>query len=61
MSTIGKFIDSSPDPKILKITGRPCYEILKPMHRKINANTSSISTNLGVGINGYQGTTTQTG
>ena len=61
MSTIDKIIDSFPHPTIPKITGRPCYETLKPMHRKINANTASIFTNLGGGQHGYLGTTTKPG
>ena len=61
MSTIDKIIDSFPHPTIPKITGRPCYETLKAMHRKLNANTASIATNLGGGQHGYLGTTTQPG
>ena len=61
MLTIDKIIDTFPHPTIQKITGRPCYEKLKPMHRHINANTASIQTTLGGGQHGYLGTTTEPG
>ena len=61
MPTIDKIIDTFSHPTIQKITGQLCYEKLTPMHRIINANTASISTNLGGGRHGYLGTTTETG
>ena len=61
MSTIDKIIDNFPHPTIQKITGRPCYDTLKPMHMHINSNTASIQTTLGGGQHGYLGTTTEPG
>ena len=46
MSTIDKIIDTFPHTKVQKITGRLCYETLKPMRWTIDENTASVAKNI---------------
>ena len=48
-TSVGKFVNSFPDPIIYPIVGAPTYESLAKFFNKINRNVASVQTNL-VGV-----------
>jgi hypothetical protein len=46
-SDIDKVVDGFPHPTIYPITGMPNYEALSELNLKLNANASSVHSNLG--------------
>lgn len=57
MANVYELIDVFPHPVLPKITGKPTYEQVKELHRKLNANAVSVETTLGGRKHGYLGIT----
>ena len=54
-SDIEAITQGFPFPTITKIQGRPTFEDIKNVHKKLAANVSSVLTTLGGGNHGYLG------
>ena len=53
MASLGKIIEGFPHPTIKPIVGKPEYEAICNLHRKLNVNAASAQTTLGGGDNAY--------